>query len=108
RRHIVQHATTAFEDAVGAPGRTIIAEPLADAFHITQTTALSALLDRVFATGVAEMSAAPVDGGPEEPGYLTIAVWPLIDGQDRPAGLVVQIGVATPIAAELQDANYRL
>ncbi len=108
RRHIVQHATAAFEDSVAASGGTIIAKPLGELLPTGQATALSALLDRVYATGVGEISAAPVEGDPDESGYLTLAAWPSFDGNARPVGLVVQIQTVAPGAAELQDANYRL
>ncbi len=106
--HIVRYVNDAFDDAVAVSGTSIIGRPLADALPAGQATALSVLLDRVLATAVGEASAAPGDGDPEVQGYITLAAWPSFDEQGRPVGLIVQIGSVTPLAAELQDANFRL
>lgn len=109
QRHIVQYSNDAFEGAVALPGRaTIIGDPLARAFPAGQATALSALLDRVYATGVGEISAVPAAANSGAVSYMTLAAWPCVSEQGERIGLIVQVSWVTPIAAELQAANFRL
>ena len=128
RAHVVQYVNPAFCWLVGQPADAVLGKPLG-ALRAAPGPAPDAravaLLDLVYATGVAEVAIdlARVFGNVEAmvqvPAiHLPCAVWPIVGGDERPVGLVVQIspppgGTPAPwvdpaVATEILDVNARL
>jgi signal transduction histidine kinase len=116
--HLVRYVNPAFcgltGQAVDAMLGYSLRAPRRDTPHVQADEAVN-LLDRVYATGTSELGVdlARVFGDGSA-GAMACAVWPILNDDDRPAGLLVQVS-APPIPQpdagstdELRDVNKRL
>lgn len=87
-RHLVRYANPAFCRLVSASKEALAGRTFAEAMH--ESHGCLAALDRVYRTGKAETHTESGPSGPQA-GYISCAMWPVLDGQRRPAGVVVQV-----------------
>lgn len=104
-RHLVRYANPAFCRLVSTSKEALAGRSFAEAMHESQ--GCLAALDRVYRTGKAETHTESEPSGPEA-GYLSCAMWPVLDGQRRPAGVVVQVIESAASRAQARAINEAL
>ncbi|MGI9145420.1 MAG: sensor histidine kinase [Chloroflexota bacterium] len=121
RAHIICYANPAFRSLVGQTTAVVVGDPLGALLRTDprlENDHTLELLDRVYATGTAEMRVDLVQSlGDLEGARFQCAVWPILGANDRPDGLLIQVTAPTGEATrhtervraeELRDANERL
>jgi diguanylate cyclase (GGDEF)-like protein/PAS domain S-box-containing protein len=96
RAHRLCGANPAFCRLLGAESEALLGQSLIDAVPASDTDRVRALLERVYHTGAAsrEDSPQPTHSERDQANWNYIA-WPILDDQERPAGLMLLIGDAT-------------
>lgn len=94
--HRLCGANPAFCQLLGAESEALLGQSLVDAVPASDTDRVRALLDRVYDTGAAsgEDSPQPTHSERDQADWNYI-VWPILDDQKRPAGLMLLIRDAT-------------
>jgi PAS domain S-box-containing protein len=98
-RHIVRYANAAFCSLIGKASADLMGRPFADIIPQTEHNASVSLLDRVYRTGEPEIvtdQGSPLSSGTAI--YWSHAAWPLLDPEQRPACVALQV---TDITAEM-------
>ncbi|WP_246524566.1 hybrid sensor histidine kinase/response regulator [Gemmata palustris] len=103
--HVVIYVNPAFARFVGRERTDLIGRPFAEAVPEGAGNGCVALLDRVFGTGVPE-NLAEQEHRHTLPGpvYWSYAVWPILGGDERPAGVMIQVTDSTETAVYRQQA----
>jgi PAS domain S-box-containing protein len=116
--HELRYANLAFCRLYGKPREQLIGHAFAEAVPESGSDGSLEMLDRVYRSGETE-SAADLEQSQAEPGpaYWSYAVWPVLDDQERPKGLLIQVTDttervqarvlverATRMAAEINEA----
>ncbi len=97
--HIVRYVNPAFCRLVGKTSGEVIGRPFALAVPEGEENGCVSLLERVYRTGEAENLADQVHSpGTLPPVYWSYAVWAVLDAQERPAGVMIQITDTTESA----------
>lgn len=116
--HVLRYVNPAFCKQLGQAPDTLIGNPLRASVQVQDDVTL-ALLDRVYATGTPQFAVdlARLFGAASAP-HTSCAVWPMLVGDDRPDGLLMQWRAPqseAPLsptdgsgADELRDVNERL
>jgi PAS domain S-box-containing protein len=96
RAHALCAANPVFCHLLGAKPATLLGQSLVDVVPTSGTDRLQALLDEVYRTGTAapavDMELAHAE---RDHRYWTYTVWPILDDQGRPTGLVVLVNDTT-------------
>ena len=99
KTHIVSYANPAFAGLVGKEVKHLIGRPFAEAVPEGAENGCLTLLDRVFGTGIAENLAEQEHRQSlPRPVYWSYAMWAILDKDERPAGVMIQITDATDTA----------
>jgi len=88
KEHIVRHTNPSFCRLVGKKGEELIGYPFAKA--VPKAGGCISLLDRVSLTGKAEIYALEKQFGSDTI-FWSCAVWPFLDADEKPAGLIIQV-----------------
>lgn len=117
--HLVRHANPAFCRLVGREWNVIVGHSLAASLPKTRRARTSSLLDRVYATGVAERTGnlgLPDDG--QDSALWASITWPILDDNQHPSGLLLQLSATTDhtrvsdraadLAIDVREANRQL
>lgn len=100
---VVRHVNPAFLGMAGAKRSDLIGVPFAEAVPEGVANRCMALLDRVYRTGTPECLAEQRHG--ENPRvYWSYVVWPILGGDDRPAGVMIQVTDSTETALFREQA----
>jgi signal transduction histidine kinase len=122
--HVVRYVNPAFCGLTGRTTEVLLGSSLSapgPATPSVQTEAALVVLARVYATGTSELDVDLAHAfGVAAAGPMACAVWPILDDDNRPAGLLVQVsapviplpappaGLAGGDSDELRDVNRRL
>jgi len=97
--HIVIYLNDAFARLVGRERSDLVGRPFAEAVPEGEDNGCIALLDRVYRTGspetLAEQEHRHAATGPT---FWTYSVWAILGGDERPAGVMIQVTDSTEIA----------
>lgn len=103
--HVVRYANPAFCRLLGKSREALVGSPFA---AIAQEGDGSlAALDRVYRTGTAEIHAHPEHGEPH-PAYWSYALWPVLDADQQPIGVMMQVTETTQFHREASAMNEAL
>jgi hypothetical protein len=94
---IVRHVNAAFLRLAGSKRSDLIGRPFAGAVPEGAENGCVSLLDRVYHTGRPECLAEQKHGE-SPPVYWSYAVWPILGGDDRPVGVMIQVTDSTETA----------
>jgi PAS domain S-box-containing protein len=103
--HVMRYVNPAFCRLVNKSKEALIGKPFADT--VQEGDSCLALLDRVFRTGEAETHLEPAHPEPH-PAYWSYAMWPVLDGEQRPVGVMVQVTETTPFHQQMVTMNEAL
>ncbi|HSR11513.1 MAG TPA: PAS domain S-box protein, partial [Thermodesulfobacteriota bacterium] len=95
KSHIVRCVSPALCRLLGKKKEEMVGRPFSNA--VPEGNGCLSHLDRVFRTGIAEVSAEQKRCGPN-PAYWSYAVWAVSGADERPAGLMIQVADATEAA----------
>jgi len=90
--HIVRYVNTAFCRLTAKPKEALVGKPFAEAMQEGDTCL--AALDRVYGTGKGETHTESEHADPH-PAYWSYAMWPVVDAQQRPVGVMMQVTETT-------------
>jgi PAS domain S-box-containing protein len=100
--HIIRYVNTAFERLIGKGKTELIGHTFYEAVPESDENICRSLLDRVLHTGQPEILLEQKQKQPHASlVYWSFWVWPILDVEGRPGGVMIQITEATEIA------NYR-
>ena len=102
--HVVRYLNPAFARLVGASSETLLGRPFAEAVPQCDGNGCSALLDRVWRTGVAQRLDGQRHGPESSQLYWSYAAWPIGVHDGRPSGLMLQVTDATEATVFRQQA----
>jgi two-component system CheB/CheR fusion protein len=94
---IVRHVNEAFLRLAGSKQSDLIGRPFAGAVPEGAENGCVSLLDRVYHTGRPECLAEQKHGE-SPPVYWSYAVWPILGGDNRPVGVMIQVTDSTETA----------
>jgi two-component system CheB/CheR fusion protein len=94
---IVRHVNDAFLSLAGADRSDLIGRPFAEAVPEGEANGCVSLLERVYRTGEPEVLAEQKHGH-ASPVFWSYAVWAILGGNDRPAGVMIQVTDSTETA----------
>jgi PAS domain S-box-containing protein len=90
--HIVRYVNPAFCCLVGKKSKELVGRPFAEAVPEGAENGCLTLLDRVYRTGEAENLADQAHTHATlDPVYWSYAVWAILDAEERPAGVMIQV-----------------
>jgi signal transduction histidine kinase len=89
--HLVSHVNSAFCSLVGKSRAELIGKSFAEIVHGGEKCV--PILDRVYQTGEAATHAYE-DGSEPTPVYWLYAMWPALDAEERPEGVIIQLARA--------------
>jgi len=95
--YVVRHVNDAFLRLSGRTRGELMGRPFAEAVPEEKANDCLLLLDRVFRTGRPE-DLAEQRHGRAPTVYWSYAVWPILGGDERPVGLMIQVTEATEAA----------
>ena len=103
--HLVIYLNPAFARLVGQDRNELIGRPFAEAVPEGAENGCHALLERVFRTGVPEILAEQEHRQARpRPVYWSYSVWAILGGDERIAGVMIQVTDATETALFRQQA----
>lgn len=105
KHHLVRYANPAFCRLVGQSREALAGRPFAEAMRESQ--GCLAALDRAYRSGEAETHTEAKPSG-RQAGYLSCAVSPVLDQQQRPTGAMVQVIETAPAPAQARAVNEAL
>ena len=94
---IVRHVNAAFLRLAGVHRGDVIGRPFAEAVPEDSANGCMALFHRVFSSGRAECLAEQRHGG-DSPAYWSYAGWAILDADEQPVGVMVQVTDCTETA----------
>ncbi len=103
-RHIVSHVNPEFCRLLGKTRAELLGRPFAEIVHEGEKCV--PVLDRVYETGEAA-TLAQEDGSKVDRAYWLYAMWPALDADERPVGVIIQLTksvVFPPNAAAINEA----
>lgn len=103
--HIVRYANPAFCRLMGTAREVLTGHAFAEA--APHGDSCMAVLDRVFETGHAETHTEGEHDG-QHPPYWSYTLWPVWDGAQHPAGVMMQVTETTQFHRELRAVNEAL
>jgi PAS domain S-box-containing protein len=90
--HVVRYVNLAFCKLAGKPKEVLVGKPFVDAMRGGDTCL--AMLDRVYRTGEAE-TYTESEHPDRHPPYWSYAMWPVLDAEQRPIGVMMQVTETT-------------
>jgi PAS domain S-box-containing protein len=103
--HLVRYANPAFCRLTGKSKEALAGRPFAEAMQEGDTCL--AALDRVYRTGEAETHTETEQPDPH-PAYWSYAMWPVLDTEQRPAGVMMQVTETTLFHKQAGAVNEAL
>lgn len=103
--HILRYVNPAFCRLVGKNKEALVGKPFAKSAQEADT--YLALLDRVYRTGEAETHTEPEHPEPH-PASWSYAVWPVLDADERPVGVMMQVTETTQFHQQTSAMNEAL
>ncbi len=103
--HIVSFVNSAFCKLMGKTRAELIAKPFADI--VPGGGHCVPILDKVYETGEAVTHAREDDSEPS-PAYWLYAMWPALDADERPAGVIIQLTKAVEFRQNVAAMNQAL
>ncbi|MCE9531939.1 MAG: response regulator [Planctomycetes bacterium] len=104
--HVVAYLNPAFARLVGKKRDDLVGRPFAEAVPEGKENGCLALLDRVFQTGTHELLAEQEHRQVRDrPVYWSYSVWPILDANERTAGVMIQVTDITETAIFRQQAK---
>lgn len=110
KTHIVRYLNPAFSRLVGKSKEELIGRPFSLAVPEGEDNGCIALFDRVFNSGAPELLAEQ-EHSPTPPVFWSYSVWPILDANQDPAGLMIQVTDSTEVAvfrAQTVEMNQQL
>lgn len=102
KTHVINYVNPAFAQLVGKERKDLIDRPFAEAVPEDIENHCKLLLDRVFRTGHPEHLPEQEHRQPRlRPIYWSYSMWAILDADERPVGVMIQITDAT------ETANFR-
>jgi PAS domain S-box-containing protein len=95
--HIVRHVNAAFSRLVGKEATEMIGRPFFEVVPEGEENGCHSLLDRVYRTGTPEILVEQ-EHCRTPPVYWSYSVWAILDADERPVGVVIQVTDATEMA----------
>jgi PAS domain S-box-containing protein len=103
--HIMHYVNLAFCRLIGKDRETLIGKPFAES--IQEGDRCLAVLDRVYRTGEPETHTESEQLEPH-PAYWTYAIWPVLDANQRPEGVMMQVTETTLFQQQVTAMNQKL
>jgi PAS domain S-box-containing protein len=103
--HVIRYVNPAFCRLVGSSSEALLGTPFADTVRAGDECLV--LVERVYRTGAAETHTVAAQAEPQSP-YGSYAVWPVLDAEHRPAGVVVQVTETTELHRQVVAVNEAL
>ncbi|HEX5282314.1 MAG TPA: PAS domain S-box protein [Micropepsaceae bacterium] len=104
-QHLVRYANPAFCRLVRKSREALAGRPFAEAMR--ESHGCLGALDRAYRSGEAEVHTEAKPSG-RQAGYLSCAVWPVLDEQQRPTGAMVQVTETAPAQTQTSAVNEAL
>lgn len=103
--HFVSYVNSAFCTLIGKSRNELIGKPFAEIVHGGDECV--PILDRVYQTGEAATHARP-DESESNAAYWLYAMWPALDANERPAGVIIQMTKAAGFRQNMAAINEAL
>jgi len=103
--HFVSYVNSAFCTLMGKTRKELIGKPFAEIVHGGDECV--PILDRVYQTGEAATHARP-DESESNSAYWLYAMWPALDANERPAGVIIQMTKAVGFRQNVASINEAL
>jgi two-component system CheB/CheR fusion protein len=100
---IVRHANAAFLHLSGTTRSDLIGHPFAAVCPAEETNGCLSLLDRTYHTGTPDVLAEQLHST-TPPTYWSYAAWPILNGDNHAAGVMLQVTDSTEIAVFREQA----
>lgn len=103
--HLVSYVNSAFCQLVGKPRRELVGKPFAGIVHGGERCV--PILDRVYRSGEAATHVLE-DDSETKPAYWLYAMWPALDADERPVGVIIQLAKAANFQQKAAEVNAAL
>lgn len=103
--HVVSYVNTAFCRLIGRERSELIGKPFVELVPGAQECV--PILDRVYETGEAATHAYGTENDPN-PAYWLYAIWPSLDSDERPVGVIIQLTRTADHRKNAADMNAAL
>jgi PAS domain S-box-containing protein len=103
--HVLRYVNPAFCRLVGKSKEALLGTPFADT--VPAGDGCLALVERVYRTGEAETHTEAAHPEPH-PAYWSYALWPVLDAEQHPVGVMVQVTETTPFHQQTLAMNEAL
>ncbi len=103
--HIVRYVNPAFCRMIGKSKEALVGNAFAETAH--EGDRCLAVLDRVYRTGEAETHTKSAQPEPH-PAYWSYAMWPVLDAEQRPMGVMMQVTETTRFHQQAGAMNEAL
>lgn len=103
--HVIQYVNSAFCHLLGIDRQALIHSPFRNT--VQEGDPCIAILDRVYRTGNSE-TYIESEQVPSHPLYWSYAIWPVMDAEDRVAGLMMQVTETTVFQQQTKAMNEAL
>ena len=103
--HVVSHVNSAFCKLLGKSRAALIGQPMCDV--APGGASCLSMLDQVYQTGEAVTHAVP-DADADGPTAWLYAMWPALDPEDRPEGVIIGLTKVTNYRRRVTDMNEAL
>ena len=103
--HVVRYVNPAFCRLTGKARQALTGRPFAE--MVQQGDSCLAVLDRIYRTGEPETHTEPEHAG-RHPVYWSYSIWPVLDENMRPAGVMMQVTETTQFHRDAGAMNQAL